>query len=86
LSTYTTDISSRLKGIVAKHFALSQDTLTEETSFKEDLRADSLEIVSLLVEIEDEFKIELDDNDAVKIKTIRDAIRFSDEYLNRQRS
>ncbi len=59
---------------ISNKMEIDIDTLTVETRFKEDLGADSLDLVEMVMEIEDEFEITIDNNDAANIKTIGDFI------------
>lgn len=77
----SSELEKKIYFLVANHFNKKISDLSESTSFQKDLRADSLEIVSLLVTIEDEFNFKLADSDAIKIKTIGDAISFAKNYL-----
>ena len=77
----SSDFENKIYSLVATHFNKKISDLSHGTSFQKDLRADSLEVVSLLVTIEDEFNFKMSDADAVKIKTIGDAIGFAKNYL-----
>jgi acyl carrier protein len=58
----------------------SRDKVTEETSFINDLGADSLDTVELVMEFEDEFDLNIPDEDAEKIVTVGDAVRYIEEH------
>ncbi|WP_448585707.1 acyl carrier protein [Thermaurantiacus sp.] len=70
------DIAERVKKIVVEHLGVEPDKVTEESSFIEDLGADSLDTVELVMAFEDEFGVEIPDDAAEKILTVRDAIAF----------
>lgn len=62
----------RIKEITAEALGASMDTLTEETSFKEDLGADSLDLFEMVMTLEEEFNVEIPSEDLEEIKTIGD--------------
>ena len=70
------DISSKVKKIVADHLGIDEAKVSEEASFIDDLGADSLDTVELVMAFEEEFEIEIPDDAAEKIQTIKDAIDF----------
>ena len=70
------DISERVKKIVVEHLGVEADKVTENASFIDDLGADSLDTVELVMELEDEFDLSIPDEEAEKIKTVGDAIKF----------
>lgn len=63
----------RVRGLVARHFEIDPSTLSPETSFVTDLEADSLDMVEVVMIIEEEFGIQIADEDAEKIVTLADA-------------
>lgn len=65
-----------IKRILAEQFSMSEDDITMDTSFAEDIGADSLDLVELVMALEQEFDIEIDDDEVEKIKTVGDAIRY----------
>lgn len=67
---------NKLKEIIATQFGVEEDEITRETSFKNDLSADSLDLVELVMSLEDEYDVEIDDEDAEKIKTVGDALDY----------
>jgi acyl carrier protein len=69
-----TDIKERVKKIVAEHLGVEADKVVEGASFVDDLGADSLDNVELIMAFEEEFGIEISDEDATTIKTVGDAI------------
>jgi acyl carrier protein len=73
-------IRERVIDIVCEQMGASKEKVTEETSFINDLGADSLDTVELVMEFEDEFDINIPDEDAEKIQTVGDAIRYIEEH------
>ena len=70
------DIKSKIKKIVADHLGIEEEKVTEEASFIDDLGADSLDTVDLVMAFEEEFGSEISDSEAEKILTVGDAIKF----------
>ena len=73
------DIKGKIKKIVADHLGIEEEKVTEEASFIDDLGADSLDTVELVMAFEEEFGCEIPDDAAEKILTVKDAIAFIDE-------
>jgi acyl carrier protein len=69
----------RIKKIIVDQLGVDESKITENSSFVDDLGADSLDIVELIMAFEEEFDIEIPDEDAEKMKTIGDAVK----YLNK---
>jgi acyl carrier protein len=70
------DTTDRVKKIVVEHLGVEAEKVTEEASFIDDLGADSLDIVELVMAFEEEFGVEIPDDAAEKISTVSDAITF----------
>ena len=70
------DIAERLKKIVVEHLGVDADKVTENVSFIDDLGADSLDNAELVMAFEEEFGVEIPDDAAEKILTVKDAIEF----------
>ena len=73
------DVSSKVKKIVADHLGIEEAKVTEESSFIDDLGADSLDTVELVMAFEEEFGVEIPDDAAETITTVQDAIKFIKE-------
>ena len=73
------DISERVKKIVVEHLGVDEEKVTEGASFIDDLGADSLDTVELVMAFEEEFKCEIPDDIAEKIVTVKDAIAYIEE-------
>jgi acyl carrier protein len=70
------DTSDRVKKIVVEHLGVEAEKVTEDASFIDDLGADSLDIVELVMAFEEEFGVEIPDDAAEKISTVSDAIKY----------
>ena len=73
------ETAERVKKIVVEHLGVEGDKVTEEASFIDDLGADSLDIVELVMAFEDEFGVEIPDDAAEKITTVKDAIDYIEQ-------
>ncbi len=71
----------RLIEIIAKQLGVDEDNVTPDASFMEDLGADSLDTVELVMALEEEFDLEIPDSDAEKIQTVQDALSYLDEHV-----
>jgi len=74
------DTPDRVKKIVVEHLGVEPEKVTEEASFTDDLGADSLDIVELVMAFEEEFGVEIPDDAAEKISTVKDAIAYIDSH------
>ena len=70
------DVSNKVKKIVADHLGIDEAKVTEESSFIDDLGADSLDTVELVMAFEEEFGCEIPDDAAEKIVTLKDAVSY----------
>ena len=70
------ETADRVKKIVVEHLGVEGDKVTEDASFIDDLGADSLDIVELVMAFEEEFGVEIPDDAAEKITTVKDAIDY----------
>ncbi|MCW0181739.1 acyl carrier protein [Zavarzinia aquatilis] len=75
------DIAERVKKIVVEHLGVDEDKVVETASFIDDLGADSLDQVELVMAFEEEFGVEIPDSAAEKIQTVKDAISFIQENV-----
>jgi len=75
-------VNERISKIVSERLGVDETEVKKEATFKEDLGADSLDVVELVMELEDEFDLEISDEDAEKITTVGDVM----EYIERHQS
>lgn len=75
------DAEARLKKIIADQLGVPEEEVVPAASFVEDLNADSLEMVDLIISLEEEFNIQVTDDDAEKIRTVQEAIDYLHEHL-----
>ncbi len=68
----------KVMGIVSEQLGVPKEEVAKESSFVDDLKADSLDVVELVMEFEDEFDITIPDDDYEKIRTVGDAIEYID--------
>ncbi len=73
------DTADRVKKIVTEHLGVEADKVTEDAAFIDDLGADSLDIVELVMAFEEEFGVEIPDDAAEDITTVKDAIAYIDK-------
>jgi acyl carrier protein len=76
------DMSEKVKDIIEKELGVEREKLTPEASFIEDLGADSLDIVELVMEFEKEFNIDIPDEDAEKLRTVGDAMGYLQQKVS----
>lgn len=76
-----TDTAERVKKIIVEQLGVPEEEVTENASFIEDLGADSLDIVELVMALEEEYDIEISDEDAEKILTVGDATKYITEHV-----
>ena len=74
------ETAEKVKSIVVEQLGVPPEDVTEEASFIEDLGADSLDIVELIMALEEEYDIEISDEDAEKIQSVGDAINYIAEH------
>lgn len=70
------DVFDRVKEIIVEQLDVEESQITMEASFRDDLEADSLDVVELVMELEDEFDLEIADEEAENINTVGDAVNF----------
>ncbi|MFI3206341.1 MAG: acyl carrier protein [Clostridia bacterium] len=73
-------ILEKLKAILSEQFDAEEDTITAETTLSDDLGADSLDVVDLLMSIEDEFEIEIPDTEVENIKTVGSIVEYIEAH------
>jgi acyl carrier protein len=74
------EIFQKLKGIVVEQLGADEDDVTMDASFVEDLNADSLDLVELIMSLEEEFGLEISDEEAEQITTVSDAVEYIVEH------
>ena len=77
----TADIEVKVIEIVSKQLGVAKEKITRQSSFVNDLGADSLDTVELVMEIEDAFTLSIPDEAAEKIQTVGDAIKYVEDHL-----
>ena len=75
------DVFEKVKEIMAEQLDVDIDSITLDTSFVNDLESDSLDIVELIMAIEEEFDIEVPDEEAEKISTVQDAVSYIEDVI-----
>ncbi|MCF8564396.1 acyl carrier protein [Alicyclobacillus tolerans] len=74
------DTFSRVKNIIVDRLGVDEGKVALEATFKDDLGADSLDVVELIMELEDEFDLEISDDDAAKISTVGDVVTYIEQH------
>ena len=70
----------RLKKIIVEQLGVDEEEVTPQASFVEDLNADSLDLVELIMSLEEEFGMEISDEDAERIQKVQDAVEYIEEH------
>ncbi len=78
------DIYSRVKKIIAERLSLDEDEVRMDSSFLDDLGADSLDIVELIMAFEEEFDLKIPDDEAEKIETVKDVVDYIQSHLGNE--
>ena len=73
-------VEEKVKNIIVEQLGVDEDEVTAEASFTDDLGADSLDIVELVMAFEQEFNIEIPDEDAEKISRVSDAVKYIEDH------
>lgn len=76
------EIYTKVKDLVSKHLNIDEKEVTKEASFIEDLGADSLDTVELIMSFEEEFNIEIPDEDAEGIKTVQNVVDYIQQHVS----
>lgn len=75
-------VLEKVKAILSEQFDVEEDSITADTSIADDLGADSLDVVDLLMSIEDEFEIEIPDEEIDNIKTVGELVKYIESNVN----
>jgi len=75
------EVFEKIKAIIVEQLQVAENTVTEEASFIDDLGADSLDLVELIMALEEEFDIEIPDTDAEKVVTVGDVVDYIKENV-----
>ena len=75
------DTFNKVRAIIAERLSIDESKITESSSFIEDLGADSLDTVELIMQLEEAFNIQIPDEDAEKISTVGDAVKYIEERI-----
>ena len=75
------EVLEKVKGIIVEQLGVAENSVTLEASFIDDLGADSLDIVELVMALEEEFDIEIPDSDAEKVVTVSDVVEYIKENV-----
>ncbi len=74
------EILSKIQEITADRLGVDEDDVTPDASFREDLEADSLDLVELIMELEEQFGMEIPDDEVEKITTVEEAVDYVDQH------
>ena len=77
------EIFDKIKPIISERLSVDESKITEGSSFIEDLGADSLDTVELIMQLEEAFDIQIPDEDAEKIATVGDAVKYIETHVNK---
>lgn len=74
-------VLEKVKMILSNQFDVDEDSITSETNIVEDLGADSLDVVDMLMSLEDEFDVEIPDEEIEKMRTVADVVAYIEEHM-----
>lgn len=74
----------KVKMMISEQFEIEEDDINMETSFKDDLNADSLDLMELVMGLEDEFELEFDDENVEDINTVEDAVNYIEKVIGKK--
>ena len=77
-------VAEKVKKMIVEQLGVSESEVVPEAKFIDDLGADSLDIVELVMALEDEYGIEIPDEDAEKIETVGDAVKYIEEHMKKE--
>lgn len=77
-------MEEKIKDLISAQFNIDKDKINLQTNFQDDLNADSLDLVELIMTFEDEFDLEIEDEDVISIKTVEDAIEEITKKLDEE--
>lgn len=75
-------IYEKIKMMISSQFNIDEEDITMDTSFRRDLGADSIDLVELIMALEDEFDLEVEDDQLENINTVGDAVNYIDEHID----
>ena len=84
MATNKADIEARVKRIVVEQLGVNEDEITTDASFVDDLGADSLDTVELVMALEEEFETDIPDEEAEKIVRIKDAVQYITDRMEKE--
>ena len=76
------DILTKLRPIIAEQLGVEESEVKDDSSFTEDLNADSLDLVEMIMSLEEQFKLQISDEDAEKITTVNEAVDYIYDHTN----
>ena len=76
----SSEIAQKVKAMVAERMDVEESKITEDTHFVNDLQADSLDMAELVIDMEEEFGIQISDEEAQKIETVGQAVKYIEEH------
>ncbi|NMB07791.1 MAG: acyl carrier protein [Tissierellia bacterium] len=74
-------VYEKIKNIIVEQFNIEEDNISMETSFRDDLNADSIDLVELIMSLEDEFDLEVEDEEVENINTVGDAVNYINKII-----